>query len=404
MFTRVTRVACGLLLFALAACSEPPADDFMQNSAGAPMEVGVVTLASQPVTLTTELPGRVIASVVAEVRPQVNGIVRRQVFREGTEVQQGDVLYEIDSAAFQAAYSAAAASLQRAMAGMTSAQTTFDRTERLAASRTVSVQDVDNAQMALLQAQADVAVAEAALQAAQIDLDNTLIRAEIPGLIGTSSVSVGSLVTANQTTALATIRQIDSVYVDLANSSADLLRMRAQAEAGNLGRIDAGTEVVQLTLEDGSSYTEAGTISLSEVVVSETTGTYSLRATFANPRRLLMPGMFVRATVGVGISPRAYLVPQRAVTRNAAGEATAFFVSDTNKAQSRTLVTGRAIGNDWLVTGGVADGDRVIVDRLQLLRDGMDVLPLAVQIDSNGVIKQEISNAQQAGTSTLGGS
>jgi membrane fusion protein (multidrug efflux system) len=253
---------------------------------------------------------------------------------------------------------------------------------------------MDTAQMLLLQAQANVAVAEAALQTAQINLDNTVIRAEIPGLIGRSSVSVGSLVTANQTTALATIRQIDSVYVDLTNSSADLLRMRAQAAAGNLGRIDRGTNAVHLTLEDGSAYGQTGTISLAEVVVSETTGTYSVRATFSNPRRLLMPGMFVRATIGVGISPEAFLVPQRAVTRNANGEPTAYFVTADNTAQARPLVTDRAIGNDWLVTDGIVDGDRVIVDRLQQLEDGLAVLPLPVQIDSDGVVRQEISNVQ----------
>lgn len=397
MKQRINQITAVLLL-ALAGCSEPPANEFSQTRNSAAVEVGVVTLTARPVPLTTELPGRVLASAVAEVRPQVNGIVRQRVFTEGTEVKQGDILYELESASFQAAYAAASAMLQGAQAVAASAQATFNRTERLAASGNVSAQDMDTARMALLQAQANVAAAEAALQTAQINLDNTVIRAEIPGLIGTSSVSVGSLVTANQAAALATIRQIDSIYVDLAHSSADLLRMRAKADAGELGMMAAETQDVQLRLEDGSVYAETGTISLSEVVVSETTGTYSLRATFPNPRRLLMPGMFVRATIGVGLTPEAYLVPQRAVTRNAAGEPTAFFVTADNKAQRRTLVTSGTVGNDWLVIDGVSEGDRVIIDRLQVIEAGMDVLPLAVQLDSDGVVKQELSGPGGAKT------
>jgi membrane fusion protein (multidrug efflux system) len=357
---------------------------------GQAIKVGVTTLASQSVKMETELPGRVLASATAEIRPQVDGIVRKQVFKEGSEVKEGDVLYELDAARFRAAHDAAAATLQGTQAAEAGAQSKFDRTQQLVQSRTASAQALDDARAELLQAQANVASAKAALETAQINVDNTVIKAPIPGRIGTSTVSVGSLVTANQTGALATIRQIDPVNVDLVDSSANLLRLRAQAQAGTLGRDEKGPPKVTLVLEDGSAYSETGAMSLAELVVSQTTGTFSLRATFANLRRVLRPGMFVRATVAVGSTPGAFLIPQRAVTRNASGKATAFFVTKDNKAETRIVAAGRAVGNDWLVTGGVSNGDRLIVDGLQAISDGSAVAPEEVTIDKDGVIEQKI--------------
>ena len=382
----------GLLAIIVSGCSQEEATP--PSRVQGPVDVGVVTLASEAVPFSMELPGRVLASSTAEIRPQVNGIVRERAFREGSEVAAGDVLYRLDDDTFQAAHDAAAAALQGAEAGLAGAQNRFDRTQRLAESNTASAQALDDARVELLQAQAGVASATAALAAARINLDNTTIRAPIPGLIGTSSVSVGSLVTANQQEALATIRQIDPVNVDLMDTAANRLRLRAQVEAGTLGRDREQRPAVKLVLEDGSAYPETGTISLTDVVISETTGSFALRASFANPRRLLRPGMFVRATVHIGNTPDAFLVPQRAVTRNAGGEATAFFVGEDGKVEARAIETGRAIGNDWLVTGGVNEGDRVVVDGLQKISDGTAVRPVEVEIDADGVVRQEIAAPQ----------
>ena len=358
-----------------------------------PVEAGFITLSMQAVPFAMELPGRVLASATAEIRPQVNGIVREQVFEEGREVQAGDILYRLEPESFQAAHDAAAATLQGAQAALAGAEARFNRTQQLARSNAASAQALDDARVALLQAQANVAATTAALDAARINLDNTVIRAPIPGRIGTSAVSVGSLVTANQQAPLATIRQIDPVNVDLVDSSANRLRLRAQSQAGTFGR---GQErpMVQLILEDGSDYDLTGTISLAEISVSETTGSFVLRARFDNPRRVLRPGMFVRATVHVGNTPNAFLVPQRAVTRNAAGQATAFFLTDDNRVEIRAFETGRAVGNDWLVSAGLNDGDRVIVDGLQAISDGASVNPIEVEIDSDGVVRQQIPAPQ----------
>lgn len=382
-----------LLAIILSGCSDEQAEKPPAREQAA-IEVGVVTLASQAVPFSMELPGRVLASSTAEIRPQVTGIVREESFREGSEVAAGDVLYRLEADTFQVAHDAAAATLQGAEATLAGAQTRFDRAQRLTEANTASAQTLDDARVELLQAKAGVASATAALAGARINLDNTIIRAPIPGLIGTSAVSVGSLVTANQQEALATIRQIDPVNVDLMDTAANRLRLRAQVQAGMLARDREQRPTVELILEDGSTYEETGSISLSDITVDETTGSFVLRASFANPRRLLRPGMFVRATVHIGSSPHTFLVPQRAVTRNAAGEATAFFVTDDGKAEQRVLVTGRAVGNDWLVTDGVAAGDRVIVDGLQKISQGSSVSPIEAGIDDDGVIRQTIDSPQ----------
>ncbi len=374
----------------VSGCNDEPAN--RPARAQAPVDVGFVMLASQPVPFVMELPGRVLASSTAQIRPQVNGIVRERVFREGSEVQAGEVLYRLEADTFRAAHDVAAATLQGTEAALAGAQARFDRTQRLAQSNTASAQSLDDARIELLQAQANVASATASLEVARINLNNTVIRAPIPGLIGTSAVSVGSLVTANQQEALATIRQIDPVNVDLMDTAANRLRLRAQVQAGTLDRERGQQPTVRLILEDGSAYSETGSISLTEIAISETTGSFALRASFSNPRRLLRPGMFVRATVHVGSTPDAFLVPQRAVTRNAAGEATAFFVTGDNKAEARVLLTVRPVGNDWLVTCGVAEGDRVIVDGLDKIANGSPINPVEATVDSEGLVRQQLGN------------
>lgn len=381
-----------LLLFVLAGCGQEESQAQLGppgQTAGA-VEVGIVTLKPQAVARTTELPGRVVALATAEIRPQIDGIVGAVVFKEGGQVKAGDVLYEIDARKFKAALDAANAAVKKAEATATNAGFTLDRNRQLSKNNAVSEQVVEDAETALLQAQADVEAAKADAATAQINLDNATIRAPISGIIGKSVITIGALVTANQTDALTTIRQLDPINVDLVDSSANLLRIRDQIQAGTLGRVGDEPPTVKLTLENGKPYDLSGTLALADAVVSETTGTFSLRASFPNPQRVLMPGMFVRASVELGETPAAFLVPQRAVTRNSAGAATAYFVSAQNKAETRVLTTAASIGNDWLVTAGVKEGDRLIVDGLQKISEGTEVHPVDVKIDENGVIRQEI--------------
>lgn len=358
-----------------------------------PVEVGFISLTSQSVPRTIELPGRVVAYATAEVRPQVDGIVRRIVFREAGSVETDDVLYELDDRKFQSALAAAEAALQRTEAATAAAQITFDRTERLAATNAVSTQTLDDARSSLLQAQAEEEVAKAELDTARINLDNTIIRAPIDGIIGVSTVSVGALVTANQTSALATIRQIDPIHVDLVDSSANFLRIRDEVEAGRLGREQDMAPVVMLSLENGRVYAEKGEMTLAEMVVSETSGTFSMRATFPNPDQVLLPGMFVRAEVNLGSMPGAFLVPQRAVQRSASGEPTLYVASDEGTAELRIITTSGSIGNDWIVVDGISDGDRLIVDGFQKLSDGTAITLVEASIDEDGVVRQTISSA-----------
>ena len=391
---RIGLVAAGLLL---AACTD-------QNGANAPaggttpaIEVGFVVLKAQSVPRYAQLSGRVVAHATAEIRPQIDGIIESIDFREGRQMKAGDLLFKVRDAKFSAAYAAAAAVLSRAEATEQSAQATFARNERLQSQSAVSQQVLDEAKAALLQAKADVESAKASLETARIDLDNTVIKAPIDGIIGTASVSVGSLVTQNQTDALATIRQINPVNVDLVDTSANLLRIRQDVEAGRLGREGEGAPSVKLTLENGAEYKQTGTISLATVNVSESTGTFTLRASFANPERILLPGMFVRASVDLGTMPNAFLVPQRAVQRSGTGDPIAYVVSADSKVEQRTLSTGGTSGNDWIVTEGVKDGDRLIVDGFQKISAGASVTPVEVTIDEDGVVEQSLAAPAVAG-------
>jgi membrane fusion protein (multidrug efflux system) len=373
----------------LASCSDAP--NASRTAAAppgnaAPPEVGIITLHPERVPFIASVPGRTIASAVSEIRPQVNGIIQKRVFKEGSEVKAGDVLYQIDERLYRAAVDSAQASIAKAQATITNAQADFDRASQLKERNVGSEQAVDTARATLLQAQADLAAANAALQSAQINLEYTKVTAPISGLIATSALSEGALVTANQTTALTIIRQIDPMYVDLTESSATLLRVRRMIEEGALQQNPEGAKV-NLILEDGEAYSEAGSIEAAEGSVSETTGTVTIRALIANPKRLLMPGMYVRATVEVGTGSEAFLVPQRAVTRNAKGQATAIFVSADNKAELRVLQTGQSYRNAWVVHEGVKDGDRLVVDGLQKARGGQPVAPVEVGLGEQGIVR-----------------
>ena len=378
-----------LTLTLLAACQPS------SSSGPAPVgkvEVGYVTLQPTAVPLTMDLPGRVVALATAEIRPQVAGIVRQIAFKEGGMVKAGDVLYQLDDAKFKAAYAAAEAAVKKAEAATTGAQTAFDRNEKLSQSNAVAAQTVDDSRSTLLQAKASEEAARADLETARINLENATIRAPIGGIIGISTVSVGALVTENQTGVLATIRQIDPINVDLVDTSANLLRIREKVDSGLLGHGEIGeSPAVALTLENGKPYGTAGTISLTEIVVSESTGTFSLRATFPNSRSMLLPGMFVQASVDLGTLNNAYLVPQRAVTRGDDGVATIFVVSEDNKAETKRITTNDTSGNNWVVTDGVSPGDRLIVDGFQKFSDGAEVTPIEATINDDGVVEQTLA-------------
>jgi len=366
-----------------------------QNTAPAvKTEVSAMSLHPQSVAITAELPGRTSAYLVAEVRPQVGGIIRSRNFKEGSEVREGDVLYEIDPSSYQASYDSAAASLQKAEGAVPSAQAKLDRYKGLSAQNAVSKQDFDDAQSTLVQAQADVASAKAALETARINLDYTKMRAPISGRVDASTVTVGALVTADQTTALTTIRQLDPINVDVTQSSTNLLEFRRAVADGRL-KTSGDNVSVHLTLEDGSQYKETGKLEFAESSVAETVGTITVRAVFPNPDRILLPGMYVRATIQEGIAENSFLVPQRAVTRNTKGEPIAMFVTAEGKVQQRVLKVERSIGNSWLVNQGVADGDRVIVEGVQRVRDGQEVTVSPVTIDdATGEVKQAAADSK----------
>jgi membrane fusion protein (multidrug efflux system) len=379
-------------LLALVGCSEK-AEQKPANAPAVKPEVSVMTLHPTSVAITALLPGRTAASLIAEVRPQVGGIVRKRNFQEGGSVKEGDVLYEIDPATYQAQYDSAVASVAKANGALPSAQAKVDRYKGLSRSDAVSQQDLDEAQGTLAQANADVAAAQAALETARINLDYTKIRAPISGRVGASTVTVGALVTADQTTSLTTIRQIDPINVDVTQSSANLLKLRRAIEEGRLKTTGANVSV-KLKLEDGSDYNRTGRIEFLDAAVEETTGSVTVRAEFPNPEQLLLPGVYVRAMIQEGIRENSFLVPQRAVARNTKGEATAKFVTGEGKVDERVLTVDRSIGNSWLVAGGIKDGERVVVEGNQRVRAGQEVTTSDVIVnDATGELE---ATGQQA--------
>lgn len=342
-----------------------------QQPAAAPPEVGVVAVKLQPVTLSSELPGRTNAYETSEVRPQVNGLITARLFEEGAMVRAGQPLYRIDPAPYQAQVASARAALTRARSAIAASQALARRYGELVKINAISRQEYENAVTSAQQAQADVAAQTAALRTAEIDLARTTIRAPIAGRIGRSTFTTGALVTAAQASPLTTIQRIDQIYVDIQQSSADLLKLRQQIMAGDLA--SDGAARVQLKLEDGSTYPVEGTMKFADVTVDAATGSQTIRALFANPRALLLPGMFVRAELVEGTRSNAMLVPQRGVTRDERGQPVALVVGQDGKLEPRILTAPRTVGTNWLVTGGLKPGDRVVVEGAQNLQPGTPV-------------------------------
>ncbi|BEN30557.1 TPA: efflux RND transporter periplasmic adaptor subunit [Serratia marcescens] len=373
---RKTLLVLGLSLL-LAACDGQNAG--APAGAGAEQEVGVVTLRGRPVTLSSELTGRVNATMTSDVRPQVDGIIKQRLFTEGAEVKAGQVLYQIDPASYQASYDQAAAQLKNAQATVQSTRLKSQRYAALVKENGVSQQDADDAKAAYQAAVASVAQYQAALETARINLAYTQVRAPIAGRIGISSVTPGALVTASQSDALATIRALDPIYVDLTQSSAQLLKLRRQQAALQRGAVTP----VAIKLEDGTPYAHAGKLELTEVAVDEATGSVTLRAVFPNPEHELLPGMYVHATVDNGVDPKAILAPQQGITRNAKGEATALVVDEQNKVAQRTVSAERVVGSNWLIGSGLNEGDRLIVEGTSKVTIGAAVKPVEVSVDKN---------------------
>jgi len=326
-----------------------------------PPKVSVVTLRTETVPIVTELPGRVNAYRTADVRPQVNGIILRRLFAEGGEVKTGQQLYQIDPAPYKAAYDSA-------VAANASAHALAERDKALVAASLVAKQDFDNAQAAWLQAQA-------AVETARINLVYTRVLSPITGRISRSFVTEGALVTANQATALATVQQLEPVYVDVTQPTTTLLRLRREAEAGLLKQNAAGKTQVRVRLEDGSDYPHPGTLEFSEVTVDQGTGSVTLRALVPNPERVLLPGMFVREEIDEGVRKDAILAPQQGVSHNQRGEPDALVVGADGVVELRPLQVDRAIGDQWVVNSGLVAGDRVIVEGIQAAKPGSKVVP-----------------------------
>jgi len=355
--------ALGLAACKPAARSVPPS---------APPDVVVRTVATSPVALRSELPGRTAAWTIAEIRPQVSGIIRRRLFTEGATVKAGQVLYEIDAEPFAAAAEQQAATLADAEAAAKLAELQEKRYGTLLPQGTISQQDYDTASANLAQAQARVRLAKAAANAARISLRWTQVASPVAGRTGRSLVTPGALVNANQADPLTTVSQLDPIYVDLTQSSVELLRLRTASQNGRLER-GGSSRSVRLMLEDGTPYAHEGRVELAEVTVDPSTGSVTLRAVFPNPDGLLLPGMYVRAEVDEGVDTRAIRLPQEVVTRDRKGNATVRVVDGASKLQVRPVTVSRAIDNDWLVDGGLAAGDRVVIEGANNAPPGVEV-------------------------------
>jgi membrane fusion protein, multidrug efflux system len=369
----MTRTALRAMAMSVAAALLLCACGKDQGGPPPPPEVSIVTLKPRAVAITDQLPGRTTAFRVAEVRPQVTGIVQKRLFAEGTEVKAGAQLFQIDSGSYRAALSSAQAALKRAEAQAVTAKLLAERYEPLIAANAVSRQENDEAIAARARADADVASARAAVDAARINLVYTQVLSPISGQIGRTLVTEGALVTSGQQTPLATIQQLDPIYVDIAQSSTEMLRLQRLLANGELVKDDKNQAEVTLTLEDGSAYSERGRLKVSEASVDPSTGSVVLRAVFPNPRRELLPGMFVRAQLAQGTRSAALLVPQRGVSHNQKGEATVLIVDQEDKVVERVVTADRAIQGEWLITAGLNAGDRVIVDGVQKAKPGSPV-------------------------------
>ena len=366
-------VAALMLGLSLSACKE---GSEQKAVAAAPVEVDVITLKTEPMKLTVELPGRTAAFRIAEVRPQVSGIIQKRLFTEGSEVTAGELLYQIDPATYQAAYDSAKAALAKAVAQEKSDKIKADRYRILVKTKAVSEQEQIEMDASWKQSVADIAAAKASLATAKINLDYTKVTAPISGRIGRSSVTEGALVTAQQSEALSTIQQLDPPYVDVNQSSTDLLRLRKEVALGQADGGEVAKSAVAVILDDGSEYEQPGSLEFSDVTVNQTTGTVTLRAIVANPNHDLLPGMFVRARLDKGVHPAALLVPAESVQRNSKGAATVMVVGKDSTVESRIIQTGQNIGNRVLVVDGLEAGEQLIVNGLQKIRVGVLVNPI----------------------------
>lgn len=392
----LTPLAVVLMLsgsLALTGC-----DDKQDQQGGQQMpEVGVVTLKTEPLQITTELPGRTVAYRIAEVRPQVSGIILKRNFVEGSDIEAGVSLYQIDPATYQATYDSAKGDLAKAQAAANIAELTVKRYQKLLGTQYISKQEYDQALADAQQATAAVVAAKAAVETARINLAYTKVTSPISGRIGKSSVTEGALVQNGQASALATVQQLDPIYVDVTQSSNDFLRLKQELANGSLKQ-ENGKAKVDLVTSDGIKFPQSGTLEFSDVTVDQTTGSITLRAIFPNPDHTLLPGMFVRARLQEGTKPTALLVPQQGVTRTPRGDATVLVVGADNKVETRQIVasqaignTSQAIGNKWLVTDGLKAGDRVVVSGLQKVRPGAQVKVQEITADN----KQQAASGDQ---------
>lgn len=385
----LTPLAVVLMLsgsLALTGC-----DDKQDQQGGQQMpEVGVVTLKTEPLQITTELPGRTVAYRIAEVRPQVSGIILKRNFVEGSDIEAGVSLYQIDPATYQATYDSAKGDLAKAQAAANIAELTVKRYQKLLGTQYISKQEYDQALADAQQATAAVVAAKAAVETARINLAYTKVTSPISGRIGKSSVTEGALVQNGQASALATVQQLDPIYVDVTQSSNDFLRLKQELANGSLKQ-ENGKAKVDLVTSDGIKFPQSGTLEFSDVTVDQTTGSITLRAIFPNPDHTLLPGMFVRARLQEGTKPTALLVPQQGVARTPRGDATVLVVGADNKVETRQIVASQAIGDKWLVTDGLKAGDRVVVSGLQKVRPGAQVKVQEITADN----KQQAASGDQ---------
>lgn len=372
----------------LTACQDKPAA--APSARSGPVEVGVVTVSAQDAPLQLELPGRLSASQVAEIRPQVGGLVQKRLFTEGSLVAAGQPLYELDAASLEAERARTAAALQKAEAQVAAARVKVARDAELLRANFISPAAADDNAATLRQGEAEVAVARAALDAAQVQLRRARIVAPIAGRIEASAVSAGALVTANQTQVLTTIQQLDPMHVDIVQSSAELLALRSLLQG------QTGSRQVQLVLEDGSVHPQPATLQFSGVTVDPGTGTVTLRAVVPNPQGRLLPGMVVQARLLAGTDRGVLLVPQQGVTRSPTGDATALVIVEGNKVERRRLQLARAVGNQWLVTSGLKAGDRLIVEGLQRARAGQTVTPVAAGATASAPAARQAASGTSA--------
>ena len=374
-------VAAGFAVTMFGGCDS-------QKSTGAPAgagaqrapQVSVTEIQPTELDMTTTLQGRTASYLVADVRPQVAGILQKRLFKEGSEVKEGQALYQIDPAVYEAAVASAKAELQRAQAVLYQTRLTANRYAQLVKTNAISKQNNDDAQAAYKQAQAAVAAAEAGLKNAQINLDYTTVRSPISGRIGRSLVTPGALLSAHQAQNMAVVQTLDPIYVDVTQSSNDFLRLKQELADGRLKQ-ENGKAKVELVTNDGLKYPQSGTLEFSDVTVDQTTGSITLRAIFPNPDHTLLPGMFVRARLEEGVNPDALLVPQQGVTRTPRGDASVMVVGEGDKVEVRQVTASQAIGDKWLVTDGLKSGDRVIVTGLQKIKPGVQVKAQEVASD-----------------------